>query len=287
MSTPLFSLGIITYNSEKTIAETLESLAVLKGLADVELIVTDDASVDQTRSLVDRWLDEHSSLFHSTRRVYLETNQGISKAHTAAFASATGTWGLYLGGDDLIVEPEFFPQLAQRLRTEDGHFYRTLVKEYYSETGVVNDYSDGYHFMRRLSAARQFRYLAGTGYPFRSGPGTVFRNATLRSLDGFGTYNPAFEDWQLYLRFTRAGYRIGFADVEGILWRRHSGQFSSTSQDRMKRGNALVRRTEIVPYLERLSLFERWKYRNSGYVSTKLNGYYRKYLEWWGKMFHE
>jgi hypothetical protein len=141
--------------------------------------------------------------------------------------------------------------------------------------------------MRNLSADRQFRVLVASGNPLRSGPGSVFRIDTLRALDGFGEYNRAFEDWQLFLRFTRAGCRIGFLDIEGILWRRHKGQFSATSYEKMLLANRLVRRKEIVPYLNRLSLFEQWKYRYKGRLSRRLDEAYKSYLDIWGRLFHE
>ncbi len=285
MKSPFFSLAVVSYNSEATIVETLESIGKLAGLDDVELILADDFSLDGTRNTLEKWLSDHSSLFASVRKVFLDENKGISIAHTAAFASARGRWGLYIGGDDLIARKDFFPRLKSSLERESGHFFRTSVKEYYSDTGEVVDFSESYRFMRRLSAGRQFRYLAGSGDPFRSGPGSVFRVDTLHALDGFGTYNTAFEDWQLFLKFTRSGYRIGFIELDGILWRRHRGQFSATSYDKMLRANGIVRRKEVVPYLNRLSLFERWKYRYSGRLSRRIDKIYRYYLELWGKVF--
>ncbi|HUX38447.1 MAG TPA: glycosyltransferase family 2 protein [Rectinemataceae bacterium] len=287
MIQPFFSLAVVTYNSEATVGETLDSIGKLDGLGDVELIVADDGSRDGTRDIVERWLSVHTPRFCSVRKVFLETNSGISTAHTSAFAQARGIWGLYLGGDDLIVREDIFPQLRSLLEKTRGSFFRIRVKEYYPETGEIADFSSSYSFMRNLSAERQFRALVAVGNPFRSGPGSVFRIGTLHALDGFGSYNPAFEDWQLFLKFTRSGYRIGILDLDGILWRRHRRQFSATSYEKMLQANRVVRRLEITPYLERLSLFERWKYRYSGRLGRRIGELYRSYLETWGKLFHE
>ncbi|NNM67402.1 MAG: glycosyltransferase family 2 protein [Spirochaetales bacterium] len=287
MADPFLSLAIITYQSEKTVAETLASLENLKELETVELILFDDASRDATRELVSKWVDKNRKLFHSVQTIFSDRNLGISRAHTRAFAEAKGVWGTYLGGDDLLRSPsrDFFLKLKTALQDVKEHLVRLRVKEYWSETGTIIDYFDSYSFLIRLSARRQYRYLASSGYPFRSGPGTVFRLDTLRALDGFGTYNLAFEDWQLYLRFTRNGYRAGFLDLEGVLWRRHPGQVSATGAQKFALGNALVKRKEIIPYLDRLSLFERWKFRFRGRISSRLHVYYQKYLGLWGRLF--
>lgn len=287
MANPFLSLAVLTYQSEKTVTETLASLENLQALESVELILYDDASHDATKELVSAWLSRHGQRFHSVQVIFSEINLGIAAAHTRAFAKAQGLWGTYLGGDDLVSSPDndFILKLYWGLLNVKDHLVRLRVQEYWSETDTIVDYFDSYSFLLQLSAQRQFRYLASSGYPFRSGPGSVFRIETLRQLDGFGTYNRAYEDWQLYLRFTRAGYRVAFLDLKGILWRRHSGQVSATGAQKFVMGNALVKRKEIIPHLNRLSLFERWKFRFHGRVSTRLHGYYQKYLGLWGKVF--
>ena len=89
----------------------------------------------------------------------------------------------------------------------------------------------------------------------------------------------------MFLRFCRSGYRIGFLDVEGVLWRRHPGQHSARAAQRMKLANRTVKLREIVPYLSRLSLFERWKFRHSGRWSQRFNRIYIRYLDILGRIF--
>lgn len=280
-----FSLAVIAYNSSATIGETLGALVRLEGLAQVELILVDDASTDDTVERMKAWLIDHGSRFGAVQTVFSPVNRGVSATHTAAFEGATGLWGLYLGGDDLIHEVEFFPRLRQALEHTPGRIYRTRVEEFWSDTGRLMDFYDSYSFVLKLMARRQFRYLASTGHPFRSGPGTVFHIPTVKALDGFGTYNRMYEDWQLFLRFTRAGHRIQFLDVPGLWWRRHATSISSSSNAKMHSYDAMVRRLEVIPYLNRLSMFERWKSRNSGRISRRLDTWYKAYLRWFGRLF--
>jgi glycosyltransferase involved in cell wall biosynthesis len=275
---PPITLAVITYQSSGTVTETLDSLLGLDGLSQVELVVVDDGSQDATPELVRGWLARHHGLFWGVQTFFLAENVGISRAHTQAFSLARGTWGLYLGGDDLIQNPEFFPVLLRALSDHPGKIFRTEVTEYYSDEGRLSGFTDSYRFMNRLSARRQFHILACCGNPFRSGPGTVFDIEVLRSLDAFGTYNRWFEDWQLFLKFTRQGYAIRILPVPGVLWRRHKGQISASSYDRMVGANRDVRRREIVPYLGTLSLTGRLVMRYRGRLSRRLHETYKNSL---------
>ena len=75
-----FAFLVVTYNHQDYILEHLESIKYLVqthgvGL-DVDLIVNDDASKDQTRSLVDRWLVVNSNLFRHVKTLYNPKNLG-------------------------------------------------------------------------------------------------------------------------------------------------------------------------------------------------------------------
>ena len=273
-----FSLAVIAYNSEKTLSATLTSLERLEALKRVELILADDGSSDRSVSIMEEWLLIHSDKFATTRKVFSTQNLGVARTHTEAFAVASGVWGLYLGGDDLIDNPSFFSELGRVLARTPGKIFRTRVKEYYAEGDRTVDFLDSYRFVLQLNSRRQFRFLASSGTPFRSGPGTVFEVKTLRALDAFGSYNRMYEDWTMFLRFTRAGFPIRFLDVAGVLWQRHLGSVSSSSYEKMKSWDVVVRRKEVTRYLNRLSLYERWKLRNHGRIARRLNEWYRTYL---------
>jgi glycosyltransferase involved in cell wall biosynthesis len=286
MNRPFFSLAVITYQSGATIGETLECLQRLEGMSDIELVFVDDGSTDQTVALVKTWLERNSSSFFGVVTRFDRQNRGISESHQSAFRASSGLWGTYLGGDDLIVNPWLFVQLKERLLVPSECFYRLRVQEYWSDEGRLVDLTDSFRFMLKLSAERQFRYLACSGNPFRSGPGSVFRVDTLNLIDGFGGYHRAYEDWQLFLRFTRAGHRIGFLPLSGVWWRRHSRATTATGQQAIKVADRVVKRIEIVPYLSRLSLFERWKYRYTGKGQRRISDLYQKFLLCLGAIFH-
>jgi O-antigen/teichoic acid export membrane protein len=94
---PRVSILIPAYNSETTILRALDS-AQSQTLADVEIIVIDDASNDGTADLI------ISRAHHDSRiRLYRRsTNGGPAAARNLGIAHATGEWLALLDADDTI-----------------------------------------------------------------------------------------------------------------------------------------------------------------------------------------
>lgn len=79
-SKPSFAFLVLAFNHQEYILEHLESIKYLvqthgTGL-DVDLIVNDDASRDQTRTFVDRWLAVNATMFRHVKTLYNPKNLG-------------------------------------------------------------------------------------------------------------------------------------------------------------------------------------------------------------------
>jgi glycosyltransferase involved in cell wall biosynthesis len=77
---PSFAFLVLTYNHEDWIIEHLESIKYLvqnhSAGSDVDLIISDDSSKDQTKILVDRWLTLNANLFRHFKTIYNSKNLG-------------------------------------------------------------------------------------------------------------------------------------------------------------------------------------------------------------------
>ena len=62
MIQPLVSIIVLTYNSSLTILETLESLKK-QSYPNIELIISDDASKDETVKICQTWVQANSYKF--------------------------------------------------------------------------------------------------------------------------------------------------------------------------------------------------------------------------------
>jgi glycosyltransferase involved in cell wall biosynthesis len=94
----ILSVCIITYNEERNIVRTLESV---KGVAD-EIIVVDSGSTDRTVALAQS----------CGAKVFVEAWKGFARQKNSALAKASGDWILSLDADE-----EVSPELAASIRT--------------------------------------------------------------------------------------------------------------------------------------------------------------------------
>ena len=98
----LVSVSVITYNSEKTIIDTLESI-YNQTYPNLELIVSDDCSTDNTVQVCCEWIEAHKERFARTELLTVEKNTGISANFNRAGAACKGEWVKEIAGDDLLL----------------------------------------------------------------------------------------------------------------------------------------------------------------------------------------
>lgn len=100
---PLVSVFIVTYNSSDYIIEALESVKS-QSYQNIELVVSDDCSFDNTVSLVKSWVKDNGERFVRTEVVETAENTGIPANYNRAVKACKGEWLKMMDGDDLIME---------------------------------------------------------------------------------------------------------------------------------------------------------------------------------------
>jgi len=100
---PLVSIIVITYNSSKFVLETLES-AKAQTYQNIELIVSDDASTDNTVEICKEWIDKNKNRFVRTELITVEKNTGISANCNRGVKVAKGEWLKFIAGDDYLTK---------------------------------------------------------------------------------------------------------------------------------------------------------------------------------------
>ena len=107
---PKVSVVIPAYNSEKFIAETLDSM-LRQTLKDIEVVVVNDGSTDGTQKIIDEYVSKHS-IFKS----YIQQNAGVSAARNNGLEKATGEYVVFLDADDYFSDTslEAFYETAKK-----------------------------------------------------------------------------------------------------------------------------------------------------------------------------
>lgn len=97
----LISIIIPTYNVAPYVGECLDSIAAQTYKGDVECILVDDCSTDNTRDVVAQWLEGYQGKIHF-RKQNLSKNGGLSNARNKGMEVCHGDWILFVDSDDAI-----------------------------------------------------------------------------------------------------------------------------------------------------------------------------------------
>ncbi len=112
MSLPRVSVLIPCFNSEKFIAETLESV-LGQTWSNIEIIVVDDGSRDASAREVERFGSRGVRLLR-------QANQGAGAARNTALRASSGSFIQFLDADDLISPAKIETQLRRLIDDEDA-----------------------------------------------------------------------------------------------------------------------------------------------------------------------
>jgi glycosyltransferase involved in cell wall biosynthesis len=239
--TPLLSVFIPVYNGADFVREALESV-IDNGFSDLEIVVVDDASVDDTVRVVE-------SIRHPALRLIRHAaNLGIGMTRQRGIALLRGQYAALLDHDDIAVAGRFERQVA-RLAAPDGP---DIVGGAIERFG--NDDRPGTVVYPAGDAAIKTMLL------FTSpviNPTACMKLAPFRA--GLIDYSPdlrAAEDYALWVDAMRAGLRFENLGTVVTRYRRHPASYTATAYDSVVAQMHMIRGRVAATYFPSLSAGE-------------------------------
>jgi glycosyltransferase involved in cell wall biosynthesis len=201
MDNPLVSIIIPTYNYGEYLHEAIES-ALKQTYQNVEVIVVDDGSTDNTPDIVKKY----------NVQTIVQNHLGLASARNNGIKSSKGSFFLCLDGDDKIAPQHIEETMKTMLKNPKTAFVTTGSKIWYEETEFENI------FMPRKIL---FRYSVFAGWVGALGT-VLMRRAAFESLEtGFDCTLPAHEDLDLCFRLLK-NWRSGLVLAPLHWYRRHT-----------------------------------------------------------------
>ncbi len=216
------SVLVAAYNAAATLDATLAS-ALAQSHADLEVLVVDDGSTDDTAALAAAWAARDPRL-----RLIRQPNRGVAAARNRALREARGEFIAPLDADDLWA-PAKLERLVARLRAAPaaGLAYSGWVV--IDPAGRPLDRSPRWTVSgRALSQLTQVNFAGCASVP-------VFRHDALRAAPGPLGYDPRLrdlaaqgcEDWDLLLRVAE-GHEVVADPALLVAYRRHAQSMSAS-----------------------------------------------------------
>jgi glycosyltransferase involved in cell wall biosynthesis len=218
VNNPLVSIIVITYNSAKYVLETLESTKA-QTYKNIELIITDDCSTDNTIELCTRWIEENQVRFARARLILSNINTGVAPNCNRGLKEATGQWVKFIAGDDILTDECIY------------HFvnYTKINPQAYFIFGSVIPFSNDTRYkpylvpqkVFSLTAKQQHKLLLKKGC-FVPAAGNFMKIDIINACSGFDERFPMCEDYPFWLKVTGLGYKLHFYNFNCVKYRIHS-----------------------------------------------------------------
>lgn len=212
---PLVSIPVITYNSSSYIIEGLESIKA-QTYKNIELIISDDCSTDNTVELCRNWLEKNKDYFVRTELVTTNKNTGVAGNCNRAIRACQGVWLKGLSGDD-----KFLPYTIERyveyvtnnpqvsIVFAKLHFWGP-DKEYVDK--VKKMYENKFYPKIKLNQHKQ--YIEDLKDLFVPGPGLMYKRSLWIEIGGFDENYQFCEEVPFTHNVLKAGYQIYFLNEE-------------------------------------------------------------------------
>jgi len=210
----MVSFVIPNYNHARYLGDAIRS-ALAQTYPHIELIVVDDGSTDDSRSVVEYWIAEHGERI---RYIY-QTNAGLSAARNTGVQAACGEYIALLDADDLVEQTYAERLLAALAQSPDADGV------YCGFRFVDQDNQDLLRTERRTFAAEAL-YPALLMGNFWVPESVLVRRSCYTAMGEFDPALRACEDWDVWLRFARHYRLVGIDDVL-IRYRVAAGSMSS------------------------------------------------------------
>ncbi|MCL4182498.1 MAG: glycosyltransferase [Burkholderiaceae bacterium] len=204
---PRVSAIIPTYNCGRFLDAAIRSVRA-QSYRDVEIIVVDDGSTDDTRQVLERWAN--------TIVTIRQENRGLPAARNTAIAVATGEFCAYLDADDL-----WLPHRLERgVAFLDAHPECGLV---HGDFHVIDE--SGAQLFEEFNRREQRRIMRGRclhellRFSTICVPTVLERRACVVEAGGFDERLRYAEDYQHWIRVALNGHAFGYLEEPLALYR--------------------------------------------------------------------
>ena len=229
---PLVSICVITYNSSEFIIETLESVKK-QTYQNIELIVSDDCSTDDTVVICQSWIKKNVDRFISVSLLTTPVNTGISINCNRAYKAASGEWIKGLAGDDclhLYCIEYYMDFIKNHPEATIGYSKMDRYANTFS-TGNFLDVVDNFPtalIQTDSTSIRQYCAIAlGRSVP---APTVIISKLLWEEIGGFNEEMRMCEDWPMWLHVVLSGKCFFYLDSSTVKYRVYrdsvSGKFS-------------------------------------------------------------
>lgn len=215
LADPRVAVIVPSYNTSKYIAETLESIFA-QTYKNYEVVVVNDGSPDTPQ------LEQVLEPYTGRIRYLTRPNGGLSAARNTGIKATEAPLVALLDSDD-IWEPDYLQRQVSFLRENPG------IDLVYGDAVFFGSEHAGRRFMELNGSTGEMNFLSFINRQCNVMVSVLARRECLVEAGLFDEALRRCEDFDMWGRFIKAGFRIGYHRHVLMRYRRHSSSLSADS----------------------------------------------------------
>jgi alpha-1,3-rhamnosyltransferase len=218
--------------------ETLDSIAN-QTYDNIELLISDDCSPDNTLEVVDNWVKAYRGKIKEIKIVTAKQNTGIPGNINRSLEQAQGVYIKMIAADDLMSE-DAITEYVRFCETTPGKVPIARVHlfgSYNNDISNVEKYCRKCYDFAMKPYNEQYRTLLKQNV-IVAPSASFYPLELIRKLDGYDEQYRWFEDYPMNLKVMHAGVGFGLIDKELVWYRMSDGSITASRQKQLKQSEA-------------------------------------------------
>jgi glycosyltransferase involved in cell wall biosynthesis len=230
---PLVSVSVVAYNSSKYIVEVLDGV-YNQTYQNLELVISDDCSKDNTVELCREWIASHSDRFVRVELLEAEVNQGVCANGNRAIGACRGEWIKGIAGDDALPTDSIQEYVNYVSANPDCEICFAKLRPFgiNEEANAANErvLEGMYKGIKLPTKERQYR--AALRSHILPGTGLFFRREFFHRVGGFNPKYRNTEEYDFELRAFQEAH-VEFIDKFLYNWRIREDSLCHSNEDKI------------------------------------------------------
>lgn len=237
---PIVSVVLPVFNAEKYVREAVQSI-LSQSFTNFELIVINDGSSDNTKAILEEFRGQDKRVILVSRE-----NKGLVASLNEGIDLARGVWVARMDADDIAL-PHRFERQLQWLEQTGADICGSWVQLFGTADRRILKHS-------QTDDAIKMELLFGS--PFAH-PTVMMRSVLVKQLHYDCTWEKA-EDYDLWERAARAGWKMTNVPTVLLLYRQHEMQISTASSVRQHQLSQKIRHRYWEYVSDAIKLKKKW-----------------------------
>lgn len=237
------SVIVPVYNVEKYIAKCLDSL-VNQTLKDIEIIVVNDGSPDNSQKIIDKYQKKYPNMIKSFKK----ENGGLSDARNYGIKKATGEYLAFIDSDD-YVELNSYEIMYNKAKEIDFDVVVCNLKQIYEDSNRIDYVSS--RIKKDIFEKKDIKKVLIDIYP--SACNKIYKKSLFDDCFGFKK-GILFEDVEFTHRLLSKISSIGKVDDYLINYIQRKGTITKTSDKRIL--GYIDNMNSVIDYYKKNDLYD-------------------------------